>query len=269
MKRADLVLRERMEEGGATALAPAREAMLLRALARRHAGAMAFPTIARIYREILSAPAPFEVHFLAPEDPLPLIEMARAHFGANALLHRAGSAAIVLERVRTVPGALGLLPVPGGAAEKWWLRLLSEAGGAPRVVARLPALEPRNPETGMVRSLVVACAPCEASGDDRTLLAIEGGAGSSPSGIERAMAARGLKVRLLDRAQERAQALYLYEADGLIAGSDAVQKPQAPIERIHLVGAYPAPLEWPLAPSAKPDTWGDVAVLPIPAGEPP
>jgi chorismate mutase len=268
MKRAELVRLQRMEEGGATTVRPAREAVLLRTLARRHTGGMAFPLIARIYREILASPAPLEIHFLAPEDPLPIIEMARAHFGASASLHRVGSAAIVLERVRTVPGALGLLPVPGGAAEKWWLRLLSEAGGAPRVVARLPALEPRNSETGTVRGLVVACAPCEPSGQDRTLLAIEAGAGSSPSGIERVMGARGLRLRLLDRAHERAQALYLFEADGFLAGSDATLKPPAPIERVYLVGAYPAPLEWPPAPPPEPNTWGDVVTLPIRTGAP-
>jgi chorismate mutase len=268
MKRVDLVLRERMEEGGATAVRPAREAILLRTLARRHSGAMAFPVIARIYREILAGQAPLEIHFLAPEDPLLVIEMARAHFGASANLHRAGSAAIVLERVRTAPCALGLLPVPGSAAEKWWLRLLSEVDGAPRVVARLPALEPRDPETGSVRGLVVACGPCEPSGEDRSLLAIEAGAGSSPSGIERALGARGLRVRLLDRAHERSHALYLFEADGFLTGSDAILKPPAPIERIHLVGTYPVPLEWPPAPPAEPNTWGDVVTLPIRTGEP-
>lgn len=255
MKRAELAQRERMS-AAAPAFRPARDAKVLRALAGRHAGALTFPSLVRIWREILSGAAPAEVHFLASEEPLAVTELARAHFGSQACFTRAASAAIVLERVRATPGALGLLPVPGATTEKWWLKLLSEVAGAPRVVARLPACDPRTQDAGAARALVVAGDAPEPSDEDRTLLAVEAPTDASPSGVERALSARGLRVHLLDRAPDRAQGFFLFEAEGFVTAGELQEKPGAPIERIHCIGAYPVPLVWPRGDGA-----GDVVAL--------
>jgi chorismate mutase / prephenate dehydratase len=251
MKRADLAARERLAGGEAVpALRPAREAELARSFARRHAGAMTFPPVAQILREILMSRAPLEIFLLAPEDPASFVEMARSHFGALAKLTRVGSSASVLERVRAGGGAIGFLPVPSAAGEKWWLRLISGIEGAPRIVARLPAIEPPGLDAGAERGFVVGCLPAEPSGDDRTVLAIEAGAETTPGAIEKALMAAGFKAQLLDRANERGLALYLFEADGFLTEGDAARARAAPIEQIHVLGVYPVPLEWPPASAA-------------------
>ncbi|MFO1187979.1 MAG: hypothetical protein U1E87_11330 [Alphaproteobacteria bacterium] len=252
MKRAELVARWRMG-GRHAAFSPAEDAKGLRDLAARHQGAFPFPALARIWREILSGPVPLDVHVLAPEESLEVMALARAHFGSQASLTRAASAAIVLERVRTSPGAIGLLPVPGGATEKWWLKLLSEVAGAPRVVARLPACELRSADAGAARVLAVAAVAPEPSGEDRTLLAVEADAGASTGTVEKALSAGGHKVHLLDRAPDRAQAFFLFETEGFVSARDL---PDRPAGRVHIVGAYPVPLVWPRGGGA-----GDVVTL--------
>jgi chorismate mutase len=267
------ILMKRMElaalRPGAAMLRPAREAALLRVLARRHGGDLSFISVARVFREILSAPLALEVHVFTPEDPVGAVELARAHFGSLATLNRAGSAVSVLERVRAHAGAVGLMPSPSAAGEKWWLRLMGGMDGAPRVVARLPALEPEGLDAAAARAFVVACLPCEPSGEDGSLLAIEASATVSPSAVERALTGCGFKSQLLDRASERGRAVHLFEVAGFLTEPDALRANAAPIERVHLIGTFPLALTLPLAkpPQAAPHA-GDIDSQAIRPGAP-
>lgn len=259
MKRADFAQLERLAGGPASApFRPAREAQLLRGFAQRHAGVMAFPSVAQILREILMSRAPLEV-FLLAEAPAGFVEIARCHFGALANLNRAGSAVSVLERVRAAPGAVGLLPMPAASGEKWWLRLLGTVEGAPRIVARVPSIEAPGWDAGALRGFAIACLVPEASGEDRTLIVAEANAEASPGSIERALTAAGLKVQLLDRASERGLSLLLFEADGFLTETEVASACGAPIESVHILGAYPVPLEWP---RSKPPS-GEIIPIPL------
>jgi len=61
----------------------------------------------------------------------------------------------------------------------------------------------------------------------------------------RALSAPGLKVHLLDRAPDRAQGFFLFEAEGFVTAGELQEISAVPTARNHGVGAYSVPLVWP------------------------
>lgn len=125
-----------------SAFRPEREASMMRAMARRHAGGLPFDAVEGIWRIIISTfthlQAPFSVHADMSGDAAAMRDSARFHFGFTVPLTGEADPQAVIAAVAASRGDLGLVAVaeaPGPAAA-WW-RLL-EPAEAPKVIAHLP-----------------------------------------------------------------------------------------------------------------------------------
>lgn len=180
-----LMQRTRLVEGvaalkrreGLPALRPAREALLIRRLLRRHQGALPRDVVVRIWREIISAhtglQASFTVAVLMPPQEAGYWDLARDHFGSCTRMLSFGSVPQVIGAVIDGQASVGILPVPQeGGDDPWWRYLVRSDASAPRVVARLPVGGEGNARTEG-EALVIAKLDCEPTGADRSLVVVE------------------------------------------------------------------------------------------------
>jgi chorismate mutase/prephenate dehydratase len=160
------------EAGSSGQLRPGREAAILRRLLLRHDGALPPATLLRVWRELLAGTVALQGAFVVGVCGGDLVATAREQFGALTPLRLLDAPSVALDRVRRGEVAVAVLTLPGAAEpEPWWPLLLR---GAPRlhVVARLPFWGPRPDGAPTAQALVVAAAAPDASGDDRSLLAV-------------------------------------------------------------------------------------------------
>src|SRR5215813_2334776 len=127
----------RVKNGGAepdhvplsTALRPAREAVILRRLLARHAGALSPQLVVGIWREIIAASlraqCEFRAHVYAEGDETAYVGMARAYFGSATPMRTHSKASLVVHACAEERNALGVVPLPQieepGAS--WWAQL--------------------------------------------------------------------------------------------------------------------------------------------------
>jgi len=225
---------------------PGREAAILRRLAARHQGHFGRGSLLRIWREIIATltamQGPYSVAVFA-DDADGLWDLTRDHFGSYTELSGCATRREVLTGVAGGSWTHGVLPYPAESDERpWWAGLWS--GAAPRVVLRLPFVEPGNVRGRGVSALVIARVPPEASGDDRTLLLLETTAEVRRPVIGEMLAKAGLVGEIVCAADDGSNQ-YLAEAAGFLESDDsrlAALVKQGNIERVRVVGAYPAPL---------------------------
>ena len=184
---------------------PAREAEILRRLGARHRGRLPLPTVVQIWREIMAASVNLQrrMHVGVVESSAGrVLPTARDHFGVTVSTRPFATAAALLEAVATAPDLIGLLPFPDSrdGEAPWWLHLASGAGGAPRVVARLPFLKRNGGD-----ALAVGAFDPGVSGADASLFVVE---------TRAPLAARPTGLRILARAARGARAAALVEIDG-------------------------------------------------------
>ena len=124
-----------------SAFRPEREASMMRAMARRHAGGLPFDAVEGIWRIIISTfthlQAPFSVHADLSGDAAAMRDSARFHFGFTVPLIGEADPQAVIAAVAASRGDLGLVAVAGGPAAAAWWRLL-EPAEAPKAIAHLP-----------------------------------------------------------------------------------------------------------------------------------
>ena len=154
-------------------LRPGREAQVMRQLATRNRDPLSPKSIARIWREILSANLNQQVSITAAVfAPEPAIhELAHEYCGTASSLISLSNAAAVVDAVAGGSAQIGILPgIESGKTWRWWPRFLETASGSqPRIIARLPFfISPGK----AVDVLIIAPQEPEPSGDDRTLFAI-------------------------------------------------------------------------------------------------
>lgn len=172
MRRAALVAGVQKAKADKTGLflRPGREAQILRRLAARHSGDLSRVALARIWRELMGGlyhlQGGLRVGVHGGAVPLATFDAARQHFGADAVLTVHDEAQALLQDLSR-PGTVGVMPVPrDGNSETWWLHLVGEAPGTVRVIGRVPLTG------GDLDAFVLAAVAPEASGDDRSLLAV-------------------------------------------------------------------------------------------------
>jgi hypothetical protein len=93
-------------------------------------------------------------------------------------------------------------------------------------------------------ALVLARVPPESSGDDRSLLLLETAAEVRRPVIGEMLAKVGLEGEIVSAAAD-GTTQYLAEAAGFVEGNDsrlAALTKQENVERVRVIGAYPAPL---------------------------
>ncbi len=162
------VAARKSQAGAAGNLRPGREAAILRRLLARHHGDLAPATLVRIWRELLAGALAQQGPFTVAVTP-GLEPVAREQFGALAPLHGCSTPAQALAAVRAGAASVAVLPLPAASdADPWWPELAS----APRlfIVARLPFWAQRPDGTCTTEAFVVAAAPPDPSGDDRSLI---------------------------------------------------------------------------------------------------
>ncbi|WP_416899104.1 MAG: chorismate mutase [Minwuia sp.] len=163
--------------GGSNAafVRPGREAGLMRGLLERHDGALPAATVARIWREIMSAACfmqqPLRVALYAPERSISHWDLVRNHFGVLTPIRLCGSPQRVLQEAGEGNGAIGVLPWPEhDEAQPWWPNLAAEDSETMNIVGVLPFYESATGRFESRRMMVVATYPPEASGDDTSYL---------------------------------------------------------------------------------------------------
>ncbi|MCR6633107.1 MAG: chorismate mutase [Magnetospirillum sp.] len=255
MERAGLVEQIAMAKApGGIALRPGREIQVLRRLVGRHAGSFPKSALVRIWREIMGAlvglQQPFTIAVFQPERGAGYIELARNHFGVvwPQIVHL--TPGHVVRMVADGQATVGVVPLPGVAdAEPWWLALTADAVNLPRVVARLPVLS-QDAAAGRsepLEAFVVACRDAEATGDDRTLIAVETAPDISRDRLRAAFAAANVDLAAM-LATHRSEGVWrhLVEVAGYVTGADPrladLVQAKDPITHVRVIGGYAVPL---------------------------
>lgn len=145
MQRGDIIDRlisvKQTQEVG-SAFRPAREAEMMRRLARRHRGILPLDTVESIWRVIIATftyvQAPFSVHADLSCGESAMRDAARFHFGFTVPFVAHFNAAAAVEAVARSRGDLALVSA-AASQTPWWSVL--EPADAPKIIARLPFVE--------------------------------------------------------------------------------------------------------------------------------
>src|SRR5258707_10721368 len=179
---------------GGLSLRPGREAQIMRQRLATHDGAFPTAAVYRMWREMMSAfslmqTPGLKIAICRPVDQPGYWDLARDHFGCQIPLVANDTPAQVLAAVRSSTTTLGVVPAPIETDVAPWFPLLAAGDPTlPNVVARLPFLTMPNARARGISALVLAPLQPEQSGDDRSLLAIESGAGLTRNRISTALA---------------------------------------------------------------------------------
>lgn len=249
MRRAEIVEQVAVAKGpqADSAMRPGREAVILRRLAAQHRGPFERGSLLRMWRELIASltamQGPYSVAVFS-DDTDGLWDLTRDHFGSYTSLSSCATRREVVAGVAGGNWTHGVLPYPADEDERpWWAGLWSV--DAPRVVLRLPFVEPGNVRRSGVDALVIARVPPEESGDDRSLVLLEMSAEVRRAVIGEMLASVGIDGELVCAAADGSYQ-YLAEAAGFIDDHDrrlADLAKQDNVERVRVIGAYPTPLD--------------------------
>jgi chorismate mutase/prephenate dehydratase len=157
--------------GKTAAFRPGREASILRRLLARHTGKLPARTLVRMWREMLAGTTAMQSAVtVAVLDIPPLSAIAQEHFGFLTPVVGQSSIEAALDAVRSGDASVAVLPFPSEAVA-WWPLL---SGTSPRlhIIARLPFWAVRPPHVPRADALVIATAAPDASGTDRSFIAL-------------------------------------------------------------------------------------------------
>jgi chorismate mutase len=234
-----LIAVKRSEETGGSAFRPAREAEMMRRLARRHKGILPLDTVESIWRVIIATftyvQAPFSVHAdLSAGDAL-MRDSARFHFGFTVPFVGHMGAASVVAAVAESKGDLGLVPALAVAgAGAWWSAL--EFDSAPKIIARLPFVE-REDHPAALPVFVLSRVAADAMATEMAVWSVRvSGWGATAA---EALAMRADFLAVPDRAFDGAALLLTLPQDtGLDEISAALVKAGATVRSAALVGSH-------------------------------
>ena len=253
MQRADVVgeVAQLAASRGKIAFRPGREAQIIRRLLARHAGGLPRQALPRLWRELLAATTAMQGAFvIAVCEPAPgtgYAACAREHFGALTPLRAHTSPARAIAEVSAGLATAAVLPMPQEeepAATAWWATLLHRDEPRIHVVARLPFWAPRPEGAPQVQALVVAAAPPDPSGRDRSLLGFDLSAEISRARLSAACTAAGLApaAMILRRDPAAQEAQGLVEVEGYVTEDDPRLAALADhAGRSTVLGAYAVP----------------------------
>jgi chorismate mutase / prephenate dehydratase len=240
------VVEQVARSGKPAAFRPGREASIVRRLVGRHQGSLPPVTLFRIWRELLAGTTAmqggFSLSVCDPEPGAAFTQLAREHFGAMTPLRQHTSPARALADLSQGSASVAVLPFPSDSST-WWVTLRHHE---PRlhVIGRLPFWRRRPEGAPTVQALVVAAAPPDASGQDRTLIGLECDGEASRTRLAAALTAAGLTPDLMILLRDpRAGASHaLVEVDGFLADDDERLRRLDPILRGPTVlGSYAVP----------------------------
>lgn len=252
MKRAEIVVQVgQIKKSSGYFLRPARESQILRRLAERHHGPLAFAAVARMWREMIAAmtmiQGRFSVAVHLPDGDGDYWDLARDQFGVLPQTVAHLSPGSVLRAVADDPGTVGVLPWPmDGERDPWWRHLCTGDAKLPNIIARLPALG----ASGSKNALVIGRTQPEASGNDQSFVVIERLADMSRTRLLSRLGKVGFTVDFItDHADSPGTpgGWTLIEVDGFVAADDPrlkllLDESAGEIGYARVIGAYPSPL---------------------------
>ncbi len=238
--------------GGVPVLHPGREAEILRRLVSRHHGRLSKTTLVRIWREMISGmislQGTFSVAVYMPDRGAGYLELARDHYGASATTTPYRSAGQVVRSVAEGSATVGILPMPDREdSETWWATLMGDSPDMPRVTARLPFAGPGPGRGDGIEALAIGLFGPEATGYDRSWLALETTPDISRGRLRSLLGAAGIEPTAMAATLRSEDAwLHLVEISGSVAADDRritrlIERHQ-PVRRAVLLGGYPVPL---------------------------
>lgn len=157
-------------------LRPGREALIMRRLAERNREPLAIASVARIWREILSANLNQQITVNAAVfAPNMLVhDLAREYCGTASTVMSMENAEAAVNTVASGAAQLAILPgIENGKAWRWWPSLLGSSADKPRILARLPYFTGGSNTTD---AFIIGPQEPEPSGADITLFAVKGDA---------------------------------------------------------------------------------------------
>jgi chorismate mutase len=215
---------------GRSSYRPAREADMMRRLAARHRGPFPLASAEHIFREIITAfirlQSPFAVQLGTRS--IETRDLARFQFGASTPLIAHDDPAAAIAALETRAADLALVPAGDDGAGPWW-EALGHGAEPALIVARVPFLLGT---VSLPPAYVVGRVAVEPTGDDRTLLAIIGGADEAPE----ALAARVPNAKPVAARLVGARHHVLATVPGFLGADDPLP------EGVRRVGAYAAPV---------------------------
>lgn len=234
---------------------PAREAEIIYRLFAQHEGPFPKRELFRIWRELIVATlrmeGPFSVGVYMNEDDGGFWDLARDQFGSFTPMTALPSTRRLIEAVQKQEVTVGILPIPARKEDKpWWRRLVFEGADSPRVIARLPFVPGGNARSAGREALVICPVPQEATGRDRTYLALESTVQLAPAKLAKAFDAVDLPIVFATDCLDpnRPQIWQaLLEVDGFVAADDPRVKAvedvfEGTINRIVSLGGYATPI---------------------------
>ncbi|MBZ0216638.1 MAG: chorismate mutase [Fimbriimonadaceae bacterium] len=244
MERGDLISDLQVAKGvtgerGSSAMRPAREARMMRALAARHAAPFPLLAVERIWREIISAftqlQAGFSVH-AAGAAPEILAEMGRFYFGVTTPLTLQSSIQKVITKAETDVNAVALIAAP---ISEWWMDLASLHPRHARIVARMPFHDHRGgAPVWHHEGWIVSQAPFEPSDYDRSVAVLRSAESIDAQGVENALRASAPEFgnwRMIDQTKESGKFFTLIDIQGY---HDADKIPIDGSMEIRFLGGY-------------------------------
>lgn len=255
MRRTSLADQVRLAKGGgAPTFRPAREIEILRRLMERHEGRFPRAVLMRIWREIISATlglqGPFSVAAHAPENAPACSDLAREHFGYATSITVHQSTRAVVNAISEGMATVGVLPVPEeNERNPWWPALIAHSSPRPSIVARLPVAPVEEIHGQTPEALVIAMAPNEETGNDRSFLMLRASSGVSRARLNAALSQADMKtVSMITRPDDGDPELtdFMFELNGFIAEDDArlvtlVDSEELSIEFAEVLGGYAVP----------------------------
>ena len=235
---------------------PAREATVLRSLLDGHSGPPQAAVLARLWREMINAATfmqgPLSVAVSAPAKSVGYWDLARNHFGSSTPMSLHRSPMVVVRRVISEAGAVGVVPLPQEDEEEaWWLALATAAPGevTPKIIWRLPFYTSPSGAYEEFGAMAIGCIEPEDSGQDVTVLALDTDLDLSRARLLECLKNNGTEGRILTAHEDQQldRQLLLVEVDGFLRNDDArlgelAQRLGESLRRIKILGAYPVPV---------------------------
>ena len=241
-------------QGNSRPMRPAREAEIIRAMVARMGAEVPVVSVTRIWRELIAST--IEAHqgglTVLVGGQGELWDVSREHFGSAPKLDACPDMPVILRRMRENLHTVAVMPNPkDDDPAPWWAQMLDVDGPQPRVIARLPFIQPATPRLTDVGALAVAAgAEPEPSGDDRTLLIVQFDRDYSRASVVEGMRDAGWTIRDLmswRAPEDSAINLLLVELDDYVALddrrlADVVGSSRGHLQRIIHFGGYPTPI---------------------------
>lgn len=258
MERAALIvdIAEEKRKENMQFVQPAREAVMIRRLLKRHIGALPPRAVVRIWRELVGAVSLMQtglkVSVSMEQGEVTLWEMAKDYFGSVVPMQKSSSPLSAIASVREGESSFAVLPWPHESEENpWWTYLFNQRDGEKmKIVCALPYGSREGEITcSSDKGLVVSKIDFIASGEDHSFIAIDVDRSVSRARIVDALKKldfEPLSLHTMSRPDAGGRSMHMVEIDDYLPEGDKHLKLiadqfEGQNARCVAIGGYPVP----------------------------